>query len=58
LPQYFRLPDVVSGITATAKHPENTDQAIVTRARNADLFEIPLLWVVGDAKKAEESSKE
>lgn len=42
-------------LQAAARHPENTDQAIVTRARNADLFEIPLLWVVGDAKKAEES---
>lgn len=42
-------------LQAAARHPENTDQAIVTRARSADLFEIPLLWVVGDAKKAEES---
>jgi len=42
-------------LQAAARHPENTDQVIVTRARNADLFEIPLLWVVGDAKKAEES---
>jgi hypothetical protein len=42
-------------LQAAARHPENTDQGKVTRARNADLFEIPLLWVIGNAKKAEES---
>ena len=42
-------------LQAAALHPDNTDQAKVTRARNADLFQIPLLWVVGNHKKAEES---
>jgi hypothetical protein len=38
-----------------AKHPENSKAEFVTRARNADIFTIPLLWVVGNAIKAEES---
>jgi hypothetical protein len=42
-------------LLAAAKHPDNSDPEIVRLGRNADLFTFPVLWVVGNAKKAEES---
>jgi DNA-binding XRE family transcriptional regulator len=35
-------------LQSAARHPENSDPALVTRARNADIFTIPVLWVIGN----------
>jgi len=40
---------------AAAKNPDTSRQDLVLVGRNADLFPIPILWVPGDAGKAEES---
>jgi len=37
------------------KYPDNADPEVYRNAKNADFFTIPILWVEGDAKKAEDS---